>query len=384
MPARGKSGKHANVYEHIFQGIVSGKYPVRGKLPTEHELSDMFGVSRPTVSKALRMLEKKGMIDRRPGSGTYVRQTNSARGRKLGLLVSRLNLTPEDYSKYVTLYSMVISKMARSANKENYILLMNDLPYGDESEVTTHALDICRQLVDLQVKGVFFMPLEVSPENRHINVEIAHTLKKYDIAVTLMDRDIYDKPKRSEFDLVSIDNETAGFVAAEHLLSLGCRKIDFVAGHIDVSSVSGRIAGYKEALLSYGITPQESRIHHFSILPFLVQDEPIEMETVRDLLKSLDTEAIVCSNDRMAATIIKYAKVFGVNVPEDLRVVSFDDEPFVESLPVPLTTMRQPPDIIGSETVRTMISRIENPGMPARTVLISPELIVRGSCGAKL
>ena len=73
----------------------------------------------------------------------------------------------------------------------------------------------------------------------------------------------------------------------------------------------------------------------------------------------------------------------GIRIPEDVRVVGFDDLPTNQYLPVSLTTIRQPVKALALESVRTMLNRIENPDMAARDILVKTELVVRASCGCK-
>ena len=79
--------KHSEISRHLETEIAGGKYGDGARLPSEIQLVKQFGVSRPTVARALRDLEAKGLIDRRAGSGTYVRTNNerSASTRILGL-----------------------------------------------------------------------------------------------------------------------------------------------------------------------------------------------------------------------------------------------------------------------------------------------------------
>jgi len=73
-----------------------------------------------------------------------------------------------------------------------------------------------------------------------------------------------------------------------------------------------------------------------------------------------------------------------VNVPRSLRVVGFDDVRYATLLPVQLTTMQQPCREIAVAAFQAMRERIADPSLPARSILLSPRLIVRESCGAYL
>lgn len=378
-----KNQKHLRVYDQLFQGILRGEYDPGTRLPSDSELAEKFSVSRPTIAKAIQILEKKGLVDRRAGAGSVIRTPNPAKDMKMGLLMTRLQVTPRDFGEFVSLCSTMISQISLSASDHNHVLLMNELPFGDAEELISHAWQICQNLIELQVKGVFFMPLEVSEQHFDINRRIAEALDEAGITVTLIDRDVYSPPRRSKFDIVSVNNELAAFEITSHLIAAGCRRINFVAGKHPVSSVMDRIQGYEQALRYHGLTPEAERVRRFEILPFMETSEKTERAAVKHLLEETNAEALVCVNDRTAAIVMKYATENGVRIPDDLGIVGFDDEAFCAYLPISLTTMRHPARAVGGEAVRAMLSRMETPDMPARTILLSAELVVRESCGSR-
>ncbi len=378
-----RNSKHLRIYQKIFNDIINGKYTPGQKIPNEFELAKAHNVSRPTIGRALNELVKKGLVHRQPGAGTFVRPPRAVEGNKLGLLISKACITPVEFGHFVSLYSRVVSEMSRFANESNYFIILNDLPLGDEEQTAQNARSICSQLVDMNVRGVFFMPFELSEDKFHYNLEMAEEMKKADIAVTLLDRDICHFPQRSEFDLVCIDNFKAGYDLTSHFIKNGCKKIDFVAGPRMVSSIRQRLMGYKQALEDNGIEVDESRIHFFKIKPFQKVDPQADKDAVTSILLEMNTEAIVCVNDRIAALIQHHLIEMGIKVPDKIRLAGVDDEAFSVYQPVKLTTMQQPVTTMAYESVRAMVSRIKYPEMQARNITISPKLIVRESCGTR-
>ena len=65
--------KHRQIFEYVHQSIVDGQYSAGQRLPTDGQLMRRFETSRPTVARAMRDLEQAGFVERRPGSGSYVR-----------------------------------------------------------------------------------------------------------------------------------------------------------------------------------------------------------------------------------------------------------------------------------------------------------------------
>ena len=73
-----------------------------------------------------------------------------------------------------------------------------------------------------------------------------------------------------------------------------------------------------------------------------------------------------------------------INVPKDLRLVGFDNVRFASLLTIPLTTMEQPCRDIALTAFNALRERIANPTLPPRTLMVTPRLVVRESCGAYL
>ena len=89
--------KHRAISKELRSDISQGRYRQTGRLPSEAQLVERFGVSRPTVARALRNLQEAGLIERRAGAGTFVRsdapQGSAAGTRQLGLLIPGLGTT---------------------------------------------------------------------------------------------------------------------------------------------------------------------------------------------------------------------------------------------------------------------------------------------------
>jgi GntR family transcriptional regulator, arabinose operon transcriptional repressor len=231
---------------------------------------------------------------------------------------------------------------------------------------------VCTSYVRQTVAGVFFAPLELAEDKDRINQSVITALEAAGIPIVLLDRDIVAFPQRSRFDLVGIDNRRAGFLIAEHLIRLGCRRIDFLARPGSAPTVMLRIAGYREALLSAEITPDPQWVH---------SGEPTDEKFVQGIVAAGAT-AIICANDLTAANLMRTLDTLGCPVPQEIRVVGFDDVRYAELLRPSLTTIHQPCADIGAIAMQVMLERIENPTFPPRDILAQPTLIVRQSCGA--
>jgi len=357
--------KHRQIFEHFHEGIVAGKFPVGQRLPSETALCRRFETSRPTVARAMRELAMAGLVDRRVGSGTYIRLDKSVGSRLFGLLIPGLGNTE--------IFEPICAEIAREMQACNYTLLWGHASSDQADEQDRAVRQLCHQYIEQRVAGIFFAPIELSPRMEETNREIAHLLDQAGLPVVLLDRDLESYPQRSKFDLVGIDNRRAGCLLTRHVLQLGCRTIHFLARPTSAPTVDLRTEGWRDALTDAGIQPEDS---------WLWRGEPSDLEFVRQIVESSRPEAIVCANDVTAARLMQNLLKLGLSIPHDIRIVGLDDARHSDLLAVPLTTLRQPCRELGAAAFAAMLQRIERPSMPARDILLDCELIVRQSCGA--
>jgi GntR family transcriptional regulator of arabinose operon len=373
--------KHKLIYDKLCNDIVKGIYKPGEKLPTEHELAEMFDTSRPTIGRAMRELQQKDLITRRQGQGTFVKQSTKPGKQTLGLLI-HWQIRPVQTTSS-TIFGIMIPELLKNASQANYSLLLNDIPVGNNFDYVERAETICKQLISSHVAGVLFTPLELT-KNNSFNKNIADQLDKAGIALVLLDRDLTDSYHRSQFDIVGINNEQSSLFLTNHLIELGCRKIDFICGTSQTTAISDRYYGYRLALEENQIQPEKQRLHQFDSRNLINKSDCPERTMMLDLVKSGATEALICVNDTTAADLINFFYSEGIKIPQDVRIVGFDDLPIDENLPVSLTTIRQNPSALAYEAVRTMLDRINRPDIPARHIMVNTELIIRESCGSHL
>ncbi|MFZ0710960.1 MAG: substrate-binding domain-containing protein, partial [Terrimicrobiaceae bacterium] len=103
---------------------------------------------------------------------------------------------------------------------------------------------------------------------------------------------------------------------------------------------------------------------------------------VLSLLAGQRPDAFICANDHTAARLLRALQQNDVHVPQDIRVVGFDDAKFSTLVSPALTTVRQPCHELAVTAFRAMLERQVEPGLPPRHMMIMPQLVVRDSCGA--
>jgi DNA-binding LacI/PurR family transcriptional regulator len=360
--------KYQVVFDELRREIASGKFGVGQKLPSEADLMHRFNTSRITVSRAVRDLQQSGLVERRAGSGTYVRPIPSkpvSEALTFGLLIPDLGRTD--------IFEPICQGMADATETADHALLWGRAISSQvAATIEERASQLCQQYVSRGVSGVFFAPIESADPTGQTNRRIVAAFDRARIPVVLLDRDYLPYPRRSPHDLVGIDNRRAGVIAAGHLLDLGCRRMVFVAEPHTAATVDERIAGFREAHLMRGLPIDEVVVQRMN---------PGDREALRGLMDTVRPDGFVCANDRTAGRLMHTLIALGVRIPHDVRIVGIDDLAYAGLLPVPLTTVHQPCRDIGIAAMRTMLERIRHPEMPVHDVLLETHLVVRDSCG---
>ncbi len=352
--------KHETISRRIRERIHTGVLSPGERIATERELAREYGVSRPTVTRALNDLAAEGLIERKVGSGSFVTTPGSGdRPHTFGLLVPGLGRGE--------IFEPVCARIAERATEDHYTL-----SWGGSAAQGTSGEELLRtadRYIAQEVDGIFFQPAELDPDRGTTNRAVIDRLAQSRVPVVLLDADYLPFPERSEFDIVGIDNIRAAWVATEHLTSQGARRVDFVARPHTATTVERRVDGYRLALLAADLIPSPEWEH------FL---DPENLDAVERLMAS-GARDIVCVNDETAALLILSLEKVGVAIPRDVRIIGFDDVKYARLVRVPLTTLKQPCEAIGDAAVEAMLSRIAHPDRAPREFLLEAELMVRES-----
>ena len=360
-----RAPKYQQILEQMKGDILIGRYKVGEKLPSEAALVKKFATSRITVGRALRELRQLGLIERRAGSGSYVRMQSDDGGLLFGLLIPNLADTE--------IFGPICQGMSEAPQARKNALLWGNITADWETK-DEQAWELCKQYIAKRVAGVFFAPVERTTASTQTNQQILSALERAQIPIVLLDRCVFPYPKRCAHDLVSIDHRRAGYMITEHLIVLGCRRIGFVAYSRSASTVEARVAGYRDALFVSGLPVKADLVQRIN------GDTPSEL---KPYLEKQEPDALVCGNDRTAAHVMQSLIRLNYRIPDDIRIVGIDDVGYASLLPTPLTTVHQPCRDIGGTAVAVILERLNTPGMPIRDILLDCRLVVRESCGAK-
>ena len=350
---------YKEILETLKTDILSGKYSSCHAFPSVGTLVRKFGVARGTVHHAFDELAHQGLISRRQGRGTFV--TNNATSRKIGLIVPGVACT--DF------FQPIVSEINQLARKEDYTLLFAEVFSMDREERIHQVRELVAEFIKKRVAGVIYEPL-AEPGGKDANEHILRVFNRARIPVVLIDCDIVPFPQRSEYDVVGVNDVEAGAKIAEHLLSVGAKKIHFLICKLCPTTYNNRLYGAEAALIKAG------RFKKGAVLYAEANDLAA---LKRHIKKHGKPDAFVCSNDAIAAEFRQTLEKAGLLVPKDVLLTGFADLPIAALMTPSLTTIRQERDKMGGAAFRRLLQRIENSDIPANEILFPAPLVVRES-----
>ena len=180
-----------------------------------------------------------------------------------------------------------------------------------------------------------------------------------------------------EVSFVDVDNRAGSFLAVQYLYDLGHRRIGIITGNLLVVNARHRLEGYLDCLSKHGIAESGKWIYEGN------WSEESGYAGFSHLLKLEDPpSAIVCSNDLMAIGAMRAAADMGVEIPEIVSIVGYDDIRLSSFVNPRLTTIHQPIDLVGKTAVQVLLRSLSGQQSNPQQVVLQPELVVRKSCGA--
>ncbi len=363
MNAPPRKPLYLEIFDYVRENVAAGAYRAEGRVPTDGQLMRRFHTTRATVSKAMKELERTGLIQRRPGVGSFLLPADRSNGAFVSTLIAGLGDTE--------FFEPICAQIAQSCHACNLSLLWGPISPATPVNEGTKIETLCARFIAQRVTGVFFVPDELAqnaPDDR--NLEIAQALTAAGIAVVLLDRDVVPFPAQGPYDLVGIDNVDAGYKQTRHLIDCGCTRILYVTRPGRLWTKTARIAGYRLALQQAGLP--------FDDPALICAGDANDLKFCKSLLK-LKPDGIVCFHDPVAIHLIQSFKKLRVNIPEKLKIIGLDDVRYSEFLPIPITTLQQPCLSIGTQAADLMVRRLNRDTHPPRRILFNTRLIVRTS-----
>ncbi|MFF6772505.1 substrate-binding domain-containing protein [Streptomyces sp. NPDC012637] len=359
-PSSGRELKFRALTARLRQGILDGTWPPGAKLPTERALAAETGLSVTTVRRAYEELVDLGLVERRQGAGTFAaRRTEPARADRtvVGVLVP-------DTAFY---YPRVLHGIEQELTAAGARLLLACSHYDPDEEDAA-----VTRLLGSGVRGLLLVPTlhtATDPGRR------AEELLALPVPAVLVERRLAAHGPGDPTEHVCTDHEGGAYDAVRHLRGLGHRRLGLVV-RSDAPTTAPVVSGFARAVADLGLPgPHQER-------EAMDGWSAGRADAAVAALRAARVTAALCFGDREAALVLAAARRAGLRVPDDLALVSYDNE-FADVAETPLTAVSPPKFQVGRLAAQVLLRRLaEGDASPLHQVQLRPRLVVRASCGA--
>jgi DNA-binding LacI/PurR family transcriptional regulator len=345
--------------EAVAPGTRAAVTPV-GRRATIKDVAEAADVSRSTASRALtgRGYVAPAVRDRVRRAAQTLGYVPDAMARNLRQQVSRsIGVLVSDLRN--SFYADLASGVSQQSRRRGYAMMLADDNGSPEAE-----LEAAETFVALRVAGVILTPL---------SVEVTEYLGRHRIPVIEVDRQFAE----GACDAVVVDNKAAAERVTGGLIGLGHRRVALLIDEMDWTTGRDRLVGYRAAFHAAGVPLDDALVVRGG------WDVGAAQGVARELLGSADRPtAVFAANNVLAEGVWRAAQGLGLRIPEDLSLVSFDDAPWMTMVRPGVTAVAQDAVALGEAAVAQMFDRIDNPGSPVRTVMLSAAVAERGSTAA--
>lgn len=351
--------KYEIIKQDLCEQIISGKYPINGKIPTETILMEIYKVSRFTVRHAIGELEKENYIYRIQGRGMFVNNWKSK--PKLPIKNKTIGLITTHIADYI--FPNIIAGIDNYVSNLGYSILIantqNNLEKERRSLINLLSNDLC---------GLIIEPTQSALSNTNEN--IYDNFKALGIPMLF----INSTYKNLNFPYLIMDDEKIGKNITNYLIEHGHKRI---VGIFKVDDAQGvhRMNGYINA---YQEHPEI--INSSDIMMYQTEENKVNVfKKLHSILKQTRymPTAIVCYNDQLAIQVINFIHGIGLKVPDNISVIGVDDYQFSAFNNPSITTIRHPQEKMGYDAGKMMIDLIAK--RPVTPKIYEPEIIVRKS-----
>lgn len=256
-------------------------------------------------------------------------------------------------------FGEIVVAVEQAAAEKNLSVMV-----GSTHEQAQQQRQYLRMFEQFRFDGVILTPFDD-------NLQQAHDIAARGTPVVLVDRVDED----GLLPTVGTDHEAGGYLAAQHLIEQGCRRLCFVTGSRWVQQMVRRLRGYERAI-------GEADGVSLELLEFPDLDVELGREAGRliaDRPPADRPDGVFGGNDMQAIGIVAELVEAGVDVPGEVAVVGYDDIVFASTIARPLTSIRQVSREIGAAAAQMLFDRLLSPDEPAQQLLFQPELRVRAS-----
>jgi len=309
-----------------------------------HVLNNTRNVAWETRKKVLEAVKK---LNYRPN--LIARSLKGKGSKTIGIIIS--DIREGFFAEITKTVEIEISKLG-------YNLILCDSEHNFKKE--KFYFDILHQK---GVDGIILAPVNIFKPPFRVNPD----LKMTQIPFVQIDR----KLKNVNADFVGINNFLSSKRAVEYLYKCGYKSIGLITYPPWVYTMQQRIKGYVLAEKERGKYKKQKIL-------VLNYDSAKNKEMINNWIKSTKLDAIVCGNDEICLSVLSVIEKIGLNIPEEIGLLSFDDNKWFKFLQYPVVAIKQPTYAIAKIAVSLLIEHIENRKTVLPREIILPAELVTG------
>ncbi|UCD28988.1 MAG: GntR family transcriptional regulator [Planctomycetota bacterium] len=364
----GKRPLYRSVADALREQLVKGRLSPGSKLPTVRSLAKQFNVSVITINKALKALENEGRLTCIPAVGAFAKTTPGDLATNIFPSISFFTIEIGNPFTY-----RIAAGIEKACHKKGLTLKIHSARY--DPKIEKHYLS---QYERLGSKGAIILPVAVDS-----NLEALFNLKIRNYPFILLDRPI----RGLYVDVVISDHEKGAYLATQHLLQHGHRRV-FMLTYTPglLYSVDARLRGYERALIDHGIKsrPEWKIIMSTRAEALSTPDvDPwhIWYDLIYPVLKNMDEPtAFFALNVATTRILLEVCRDLNLRIPQDVSIISFDDDDLMQAYNPPITVIAQQTDEIGQTAVELLERRIQSGNTcEPQQMVIDVDLIERKS-----
>jgi LacI family transcriptional regulator len=314
--------------------------------------------NNPRISEATRLRVQKLAKELDFEYNAHARSLSTQRCSTIGVILPNFG-TRVNHTYYLDL---LVNDLRSQLAARNFDMLICDSEYGPTGDS-----NLRRLVRQRKVDGLIIVVGDLPESDRKI-------IESHNIPMVLVNSRSITMAGKSIQGVSSFftDNIQGGKIAARHLIERGCRNLLCLADKGATPEMLDRTEGFVAGLAEHGLVPRILESESFF---------PVTRTFILEHLNDIRAcDGIFCHMDLMACALVKTLHECGIRVPDDIKVVGYDDIEVGTYFSPQLTTIHQPREAIAEQAVLDLLRRLDSDDpLPETNISVSPRLVVRES-----
>jgi DNA-binding LacI/PurR family transcriptional regulator len=348
-------------YKEIKKMLVAeiAKLNINDRLPSRPELCKKMDTTRMTLDKAIKELEREGLLFSRKGGGTYIANANdvlSVYNGSWGVIVHDVR-------------ELFYAELVRGVENVAQSYGINVALCNSDSDFEKQEQYIKR--LSHSVSGIIIAPVVSADKLKNDRLHSQLTELKIPFVFCNQLAEGINAP------VIASNNFYGGYIATKHLLEKGYRNIAYIAYQKFRTSID-RYQGYISALIEKGIEINRKII----AIDNKSRSQPLGYQAMKNILSAGQTvDAVFCFNDKIAQGVYQAVTEAGLRVSDDIGVIGYDNTDICEKSTPAITSVTANNLVVGTNAAKVLYKLINKEDLSDfYYYLLQPDIIVRDSC----